>query len=234
MMTAMKNSLFLIGALSACLALCFGGCQKKPAPQNEVENLQELPQDLANTLDPNTMATKAPAVNPAPVEPPDVTFAPCCSSTQTSTMQVNYSYTKCVPRLQLQALSTISVVNPGSGQENGPGNRTVRMFKLTSISTKVLNDFFFCVTSNGPWNATFIEKRECSPLTPQDTLIINALDDQILIQWAGGTPNHPQSVTVVSCREIGTIKTNCGISSCDCSNFSCPSTQTCPCSLQGW
>jgi len=230
MMSGMKNFFFLIAALVTCLALCLGGCQPKATNQNEIENLPEMPPDLAATLDPNTMATKTPAANPAPVTSPTVTLAPCCSSTQTNTMQVTFTYTKCVPRFQLTPLTKALLANPEAGQ----GSPAVRTFKLTSLSTKVLADFFVCTTSSGPWNATFIEKRNCSPLTPEDTLVVNAFDDQILFQWVGGTPNHPQSVGVVSCNNVGTTKANCGISTCDCSNFSCPQNQTCPCSLQGW
>jgi hypothetical protein len=65
-------------------------------------------------------------------------------------------------------------------------------------------------------------------------LVINAFNDQIIFQWTGGTENHPPSVSLVSCKEIGTIKSNCGISNCDCSGSSCQPNQACPCTLQGW
>jgi hypothetical protein len=121
-----------------------------------------------------------------------------------------------------------------SDPAKNPGNRDVKTFKLTTLNTKRLNDLLFCTTSDGPWNATFIEERKCSPLTPSDTLVINAFDDQIVFQWTGGTENHPPSVSLVSCKEIGTTKANCGISTCDCSGFTCQPNQACPCTLQGW
>ena len=229
MMVGMKRSVLFIGALAACLALTSGSCQRKPAPQNEIENLPELPSDLAATLDPDTMTTKTPAVNPAPVKPPTVLLAPCCSSTETKKLQVKFTYTKCVfPQLELRNLPNASV----SDVANNQGNRAVRSFKLTRLNTKVLNAF--CSTSDGPWNATFIEERKCSPITPQDTLVINAFDDQIIFQWSGGTENHPPSVSLVSCKEIGTSKSNCGISNCDCKGSTCQPNQACPCTLQGW
>lgn len=230
-MTAMKSSDLLIGALILCLALCLGSCKEKPAPQNEVENLPELPSELASTLDPNTMATRTPAANPAPTKPPNVSLAPCCSSTETKTLQVKFTYTKCVlPQLQLRTLSGASVSDPAKNQ----GNREVKTFKLTTLNNERLRALLFCTTSDGPWNATFIEERKCSPITPSDTLVINAFDDQIIFQWTGGTENHPPSVSLVSCREIGTTKSNCGISNCDCSGFTCQPNQACPCNLVGW
>lgn len=227
----MKSSVFFIGALAVCLALCLGSCKNQPAPQNQVENLPELPSELASTLDPDTLATK-PAPNPSPpAKPPNVILAPCCSSTETKTLQVKFTYTKCVfPQLELLALSSgPSVSDPAKNQ----GTRAVRSFKLTSLNGKRLT-LRFCNTSDGPWNATFIEERKCSPPTPQDTLVINAFDDQIVFQWSGGTENHPPSVSLVSCKEIGAIRTNCGISNCDCTGSTCQPNQACPCTLQGW
>jgi len=216
MMRAMKNNSSLIAACVVGLVI-FGACQQKSAPQNEVENLPDLPPDLAATLDPNTMATKTPAVNPSPAKQPDVLFAPCCASTETKTLKVNYSYTKCGPFIDFTA---------------APFEPSVKAFKLKSFNGKALKQI--CLTSQGPWNATFIEERKCSPVTPQDTLVINAFGDQIIFQWSGGTPNHPPSVQLVSCREVGTISTRCGISTCDCQSSSCPPTQPCTCNLQGW
>ena len=227
----MKSSVCFIGALAVCLALSLGSCKNKSAPQNEVENLPELPSELATTLDPDTMATK-PAPNPSPsAKPANVILAPCCSSTETKTLQVKFTYTKCVlPQLELLTLSGRSVSDPGKNQGNG----AVRTFKLTSLNGKLLRDLRFCTTSEGPWNATFIEERKCSPLIPLDTLVINAFNDQIIFQWTGGTENHPPSVSLVSCKEIGTTKSNCGISNCDCKGFTCQPNQACPCALLGW
>jgi hypothetical protein len=232
MMIGMKSSVFFIGALAVCLALCLGSCKNNPAPQNEVEKLPELPSELASTLDPDTMATRTPAANPAPTKSPTVILAPCCSSTETKTLQVKFTYTKCVfPQLELLTLSSgPSVSDPAKNQ----GTRAVRSFKLTSLNGKRLLDLRFCTTSEGPWNATFIEERKCSPITPQDTLVINAFDDQIIFQWTGGTENHPASVSLVSCKEIGTTRFNCGISTCDCTGSACQPNQACPCTLQGW
>jgi hypothetical protein len=236
MMRRMKTYSSLIVACVVGLVI-FGACQQKSAPQNEVENLPDLPPDLAATLDPNTMATKTPAVNPSPAKPPDVLFAPCCASTETKTLKVNYSYTKCGPfqDLLVAPLSDVAVAKPGPGATpTSGGGPSVRAFKLTSFNGKAILDKRVCVTSQGPWNATFIEERKCSPVTPQDTLIINAFGDQVIFQWSGGTPNHPPSVQLVSCRDVGTIRSLCGISSCDCQSSSCPPTQPCTCTLQGW
>lgn len=231
-MSGMKTSVFFIGALAVCLALCLGSCKDKPAPHNEVENLPELPSELASTLDPDTMATRKPAHTPSPAKPPNVILAPCCSSTETKTLQVKFTYTKCrLPQLELLRLSGgQSVPDPAKDQ----GNRAVKTFKLTTLNNRRLNELLFCTTSEGPWNATFIEERKCSPLTPLDTLVINAFDDQVVFQWAGGTENHPPSVSLISCKEVGTTRANCGISNCDCSGFTCQPNQACPCTLQGW
>ena len=240
----MKNQVTLTIALVTCFLLCLGACQQKNSLADEFEQLPELPQDLAASLDPNTMATKTPDANPAPTSTPKVAFVPCCSSTHTRTMQVSYSYTKCVPlRIAIAGpFAQLVLANPGSGGPTpsggtptaSPGQPSVKVFKLTSFKAKALAEKLFCTTSAGPWNATFIENRACSPPTPQDTLIINAFSDQVIFNWAGGTANHPPSVQVVSCRDIGETRANCGISNCDCQNTSCPATQPCPCILEGW
>jgi hypothetical protein len=231
-----NSTLISIGVASL---LMLGACQKNTAPTNDIENLPELPSDLAATIDPNTMATKTPP-NPAPGKPPNIALLPCCSSTQTMTMQVTYPYTRCatvrpdlleqVPQLVFAPSGTPS----GSASPSPGATPSIRAFKLTSFNSKPLSKGVLCVTSQGPWNATLIEKRDCSPSIAQDTLIINAFGDQILFQWTGGTPNHPPSVQVVSCRDQGTLKANCGQSSCDCSSISCPPEQVCNCALIGW
>ena len=237
----MKISFTLIAACFVLLFV-FAGCGQKTAPI-DVESLPELPQELADTLDPNTMATKTLASTSVPAKPPNVAFAPCCSSTKTRTLQVTYSYAKCVPlRIAFSGpFPQLVLANPGGNPTPSggaptpsPGQPSVKTFKLTSFKQKALNEKLFCTTSPGPWNATFIEERKCSPVTPQDTLIINAFSDQVIIQWAGGTPNHPSNVQVVSCRDIGETQTNCGVSSCDCRDSSCPETQPCTCTLQDW
>jgi len=242
--TTLKNQRWMkliFTAIAVCIFL-LGSCRQKPAAI-DVESLPELPQDVAATLDPKTMATKTPALGNIPVKAPGVLFAPCCSSTHTRTMQVSYSYTKCVPlRIAIAGpFPQLVLANPGgSPTPSGgaatpsPGQPSVKAFKLTSFKSKALSEKLFCTTSQGPWNATFIEERHCSPVTPQDTLIINAFGDQVIMQWAGGTPSHPASVQVVSCRDIGETQANCGISNCACQNSSCPETQPCPCNLEGW
>ena len=232
----------LIAAAVVCVGL-IGGCRQKSAPI-DVDSLPELPEDVAATLDPKTMATKTPASSNAPVKSPDVAFAPCCSSTHTRTMQVSFSYTKCVPlRIAFAGpFPQLILANPGGAGPTpsggtpspSPSPSSVKVFKLTSFKAKALSEKLLCTTSQGPWNATFIEERHCSPVTPQDTLIINAFSDQVFIQWSGGTPNHPPSVQVVTCRDIGETQANCGISNCACQNSSCPETQPCPCVLEGW
>lgn len=233
-----KSTLIVICVSSLVI---FGACQNTSAPSNDIDNLPELPPDLAATLDPNTMATKTPA-NPAPATPtPNIALAPCCSSTQMFTMQVTYSYTRCatvrpdlligLPQLVLGSSGTPS----GGAATPSGGASSIRMFKLTSFNSKPIAKGVLCVTSPGPWNATLIEKRECSPTIAQDTLIINAFGDQVRFDWVGGTANHPPSVQVASCRKDSTTRSPCNsLSSCDCSNETCPPAQTCNCNLEGW
>jgi len=213
----MKNRICtLIMAYIVCLLL-LGSCRQKSAA-NDVDRLPDLPQDLVATLDPKTMATRIPVSNPEPVRQPGAVLAPCCASTDTMTLKVNFSYTKCGP------LRDFIVA---------PFEPAVKAFKLRSFNGTILNQQV-CFTSQGPWNAKFIEERHCNGFTPQDTLLISAFGDLVSFVWSGGTPNHPQSVQLVSCREVGTTRFNCGISTCDCQSSSCPPSQPCDCGLLGW
>ena len=73
------------------------------------------------------------------------------------------------------------------------------------------------MTSDGPWDATFIEDRHCVNYAPQDSLYVSGWGSLVACYWNGGAANHPPEVSVVSCRDIGTFRLPCGgPGSCDC------------------
>ena len=226
----MKNKLCLLVTATVVCLIALTACRQE-RQTNAVDRLPELPQDLAATLDPKTNATKISVTNPDPGKP-GVALAPCCSSSETKKLKVKFAYTKCGPLRDFILAPFTDLVFASAGQPVpvSSGGPAVRAFKFRS---SVL-DQWICVTSEGPWDATFIEDRHCAGYTPQDTLIVTAFGSPVTFYWSGGPANHPQSVQLVSCRDVGTTRFNCGISNCQCISSSCPPTQPCDCTLQGW
>jgi hypothetical protein len=101
------------------------------------------------------------------------------------------------------------------------------MYKLQTLEGRAL-PLHLCTTSNGPWDATLVEARACSPYTPVYTLVISALGDAVQFNWSG-SQSPPSNVQIVSCRTLGTVRTPCGISSCQCVSSACQPESACDC-----
>ena len=94
------------------------------------------------------MATKA-----APVPLPEKTavLAPCCSTRDQKSLQVNYPHTKCGPlRDFIVAPIRDAVALFRSNQPTG------KVYKLKKLGAKTLLDTYVCMTSQGPWNALLV------------------------------------------------------------------------------
>lgn len=232
MITPMKNiisTLIIFGTLSLIL---FDGCGKNKTT-NEYDRLPDLPPDLAATLDPDTMATKITVSTPEPVQSPGVALAQCCGSSEGMTLKVKFPYTKCGP---LRDFIVGPIGDVKSLAASGPGQSEAhpdfKVYKLTQFNAKTVLDQVVCVTSQGPWDATLTEDRHCNGYSPIRTLTISPYGDLISFVWNTSNGTHPESVTLVSCRQMNTSRFHCGgLSNCDCRSSTCPADQPCECNL---
>ena len=233
--------------IAVLLVLLLSGCQAPgsgaaadAALADRLEKLPALPADIAATLDPKTNATKNVGTPPEPVKlTVPLPHAPCCSSKDQKSLKVKVTLTRCGPLHEFVVAPISDLVlareTGGGGAPGGPGGAlgsagNVRAYKLNTVNRASVWDTIVCTTSDGPWDATFIEERHCTNYAPQHSLYVSAWGTLYPYYWTGGIENHPAEVSVVSCRDIGTTRTPCGISTCDCTSHTCPPDQPCPCS----
>ena len=227
---------------SGCQAPGSGtGASADAGVADRLEKLPTLPADIAATLDPKTNATKAAGLPLAPVKATGpLPHAPCCSIKDQKSLKVRVALTKCGPLRDfiVAPLSELVLAREGGGgaAPGGPAGAigtggNIRAYKLNTINRARVWDSVVCMTSDGPWDATFIEDRYCNNYGPQDSLFVSAWGTLYAYYWNGGPENHPPEVSVVSCRDIGTTRAPCGgLSNCDCtSSPPCPADQPCPC-----
>lgn len=234
-------------SVTAMLVLLLPGC-RPPGETGQsadarladrLEKLPVLPADLAATLDPKTNATKIAVVQPLPVkETGTKLLAPCCGSKDQKSLKVKVSLTKCGPLRDfiLAPIGDLVMAREAgggggvtaAGAAGAAGN--VKAYRFNTVSRTTVLDTIVCVTSDGPWDATFIEDRNCNNYQPQDSLFVSAWGGIVAYYWNGGTPNHPPQVQVVSCRDIGTFRYPCNaLSGCNCQSAPCPADQPCVC-----
>lgn len=231
------------------LALFYSGCK---APHTDttadrelsdrLEKLPALPMDIEATLDPRTRATKTIGF---PLEPEKLAsplaHAPCCSIRDQKQLKVSVTLTKCGPMrdfvlapisdLVLARESGGTGVAPSGPNDPSKSESTTRVYKLNTVNRASVWDTTICVTSEGPWDATFIEERHCANYAPQDSLFVSAWGTLYTYYWNGGTTNHPPEVSVVACRDTGTYRSPCGaLGTCNCTSNPCPADQPCACS----
>jgi hypothetical protein len=214
--------------LAGFASTLFSAACEKPSVGDYVESLPDLPPEIAATLDPATMATKAAYPVPAPEKASGVALAPCCSSTDQKSLQMNFPHTKCGSLRDFIVAPIRDVA--ALFRSNQP---TAKVYKLKKLGAKTLLDTYICMTSQGPWNASLAETRACQNYAPRQMLTISAHDELVQFVWNGGVENHPANVQLVSCREVGTVRLSCGgLSSCECVSSSCPASEACQCNLQ--
>jgi hypothetical protein len=241
----------LEASLAALLVLAVANCRGGPAgggAEDRLEQLPVLPSEIASTLDPATNATRIRPSQPTFVREPPAAQAPCCGSKDIRELKVRVSLTKCAPlrdfvMAPVRDLVFSSDTGVGRGGGQGSGGATVgagaesnvRMFRLNTVNRRTVLDTIVCMTSDGPWDATFQEDRNCNNYAPQDSLLVSAWGGIVPYYWNGGTANHPPEVSVVSCRNVGLFKFACGgPSSCDCLSSPCPANQPCVCGSLPW
>jgi hypothetical protein len=230
------------------LVLALIGCRTTGTTQGQsadsaladrLEKLPSLPADLAATLDPKTNATKMAGGPPEAVKPEGpLPVAPCCSIKQQKSLTVNVAVTKCGPLRDfiMAPISDLVMAREtgggGGGAPAGSAGRGINLqaYKYGPVSRTSPWDTTVCMTSTGPWDATFIEDRNCANYAPQDSLFVSAWGGLFAWYWNGGAPNHPTGITVASCRNVGTFRLPCGgPGSCECSSDPCPADQPCTC-----
>ncbi|MFM9950636.1 MAG: hypothetical protein ACKV1O_22045 [Saprospiraceae bacterium] len=234
----MKTSHLIPGALF--LLLLFPACQKNSL-ESQFNKLPELPQDVAATLDTNTMATAARFSFVERKLDPAIALAPCCSTSDRKALKVTFPYTKCAPLRSFIMVPGQDLVfmekRQGAGQtsnNSAPQADRFKYSKLSKLGTTIRLDKIVCVTSEGPWDALLTEERTCSQYAPQNSLVITAFDNLVVFEWNGGIEFHPANIGLVSCRQIGVIRSSCsGLSSCNCLSSYCPETEPCVCNLDG-
>jgi hypothetical protein len=229
----MKNTLRIACRPAAVLCLLFllflSGCRPRNVDEYVAE-LPELPPDVAATLDANTLTTPTGTEfkSPEPLPVPPVA-APCCSSSETRRLKVNFPYTKCgspgdIFGAQFDLAS--AALKRSDSSDAKP-----KLYKLAEFRGKTLPRINICISSQGPWDAVLTETRACSPYTPVYSLTFSAFGDAVVFNWTG-SQSPPANVQVVSCRTLGTIRTPCGISSCTCTSEPCTVDASCQCSLE--
>ena len=235
----MRKKTSVVVLTCAALSLLLLASCKKPGIEDFAAKLAELPKDLDATLDPKTLATKVSTSYPQPEKEPGTAAAPCCGSTDTKSVKVKYTYTKCGPLrdfivAKFGDLVFVELERRGAGGQ-GAVPSGVKAYRRGELNRTSVLDTIVCFTSDGPWNATLIENRHCVGYTPQDTLIISAFGDVVSFVWNGGPANHPPAVQLVSCRRVGVTRFPCGgLSDCSCvSDPPCPADQPCDCGFQG-
>lgn len=219
-----RRSPALLGVV--CLSMLAGTTCRRPSAADYLASLPDLPPDLVSTLDPATMATRVVTTMPVPVLQTPPVAAPCCASNDVKKLQVSYAYTKCAP-LRDFIVADISDVR-ALFRARAESTKTYRLRELN----RTVLDNVICMTSSGPWNATLTEQRSCVGYAPVQSLVVDAYGDLVLFSWNGGTADHPADIGLVSCRQVGTTRFNCGISSCQCPSSSCPAADPCECGLQ--
>lgn len=239
--TMRSRSVALHVACAAMFVLIFANC-RHASIEDRLERLPILPSDIASTLDPKTQATRLPTSNLVPVRDPAVVLSACCGSKDQKALEVRVSLTKC-GKLRDFVVAPVHdlLLDPGNGGGSGgaggagvvagAGSNT-RMYRRATVNRTNVLDTIVCMTSDGPWAATFTEERNCNGYQPQDSLIVSGWGGLVGYSWNGGVSNHPPGIQLVSCREIGSFRFSCGgLSSCDCRSHPCPPGQTCPCTL---
>jgi hypothetical protein len=230
-------------ACAAMFVLLFVNC-RSAGLEDRLERLPTLPPDIASTLDPKTQATKVRASQPAAVRDPAVVLAACCGSTDHRTLQVRLPLTKCGPLRDFIVAPIGNLILSDAAGAGGPGGAggaggvaaagsNVRLYKLNTVNRTTVLNTIVCMTSNGPWNATLIEDRNCNGYSPQDALFITAWGDLLSFYWNGGAQYHPPEIQMVTCREIFLFRYKCNaLSTCDCSAEPCAPELPCDCSTQ--
>ena len=168
-------------------------------------------------------------------------MAPCCDIKRTKSLRVTFPYTKCGPLRDFIVAPIADSVfldgghATGQGVAKGPEPARFKAYKLNKLKGGNILDQPVCVTSQGPWNATLIERRACSNYTPHNSLLIDAFGDLLSFEWNGGVELHPPNVGLVSCRRVATTRFLCpgSLSTCDCPSTFCPATDPCDCGLEG-
>jgi hypothetical protein len=214
----------LLSAAVVAAALMTGGCRRDSA-EAYVDRLPDLPPDLAASLDPATLATRVPASFPSPEKLPTA-VKPCCDITNTKSLRVTLRHTKCGP------LRDFIVAPLGDSVlfRSNPG--TTQIHRLRALGATVF-DQTVCFTSDGPWNATLVERRNCAGYAPVQTLTINAFGEIVTFMWNGGVEGHPAQVGLVSCRLDSDTQIECpGLSECQCLSSTCSPPDPCACNLQ--
>lgn len=230
-----QSALYAISPMLFILLL-FNSCQHTNI-ENQIEQLPELPAELAATLDSNTLATKVKGnANPCKEESKNPLLAPCCSRTNYKSLKVLFSYTKCAPLRDfiMVPFDDLSIATTAARDEARQEKNPPQIYKYGKKAS-IGFDQIVCITREGPWEALLIEDQPCAGYFIRHQLIINAFGDQIVYSWCHGLENHPPEVQLVSCRYLYTLKSSCGVlSNCDCFSDFCPPEDPCNCDDLPW
>lgn len=236
----MKRKILAVILAGAGLCLVFlGSCRPQPNVKDYVEGLPELPQEIAASLDPKTLATRVSVTLPPPVTEPGTASVPCCGSKDLKSLKVKYSYTKCglLRDFILAPIGNLLLSERGGpGGEAGGQTGDFKAYKLSEFNRRPVLDQTICVTSQGPWNATLYADKSCSnSAATVQTLVIDAFGNLVQFMWVGGVELHPPDVKLVSCRAVFTHEFPCdGLSTCPCGfHHTCAEDQPCDCGIAG-
>lgn len=179
------------------------------------------------------------AFRPAGFRAPGVNVlaaAPCCDITDTKQLRVTFPHTACRPFREFVVAPRADQVVIESARPAGPGRLPGPVAAGVSGQSRrrTVWDRIFCHTSNGPWDATLVERRACIGFAPVHTLTIQAHGEPVQFIWQGGIGNHPPEVGLVSCRQVSNTQSLCpgALSTCECLSSACGANEACPCNLE--
>lgn len=234
------------------LAIFISGCtSEEDRVRARVEALPELPADVADQLDSTTMAQRHLDLGmpiptaPAPVQAPTANpHRACCSIKVFKRLKVYMLTTWCInpiddlivkprPDQFEQGENTgksddlIDKPRPDRFEQGeNTAKSEVRHYKLTSLRGKRFAFPFWCQTSNGPWDADFVYDIPCAD-EANSRLVVSTPGGLVVQTWSGGEANKPGTFTVIECTQVGTQRSRCGISTCNCDSSFCGPTEQC-------
>jgi hypothetical protein len=182
-------------------------------------DLEELPKDIAATLQrvPNSdmfisvppVPTKAPPTKNQKTAAPAVkTLAPSCQSTHKYFIQVTYPVTVCSSVRDLSSVLTAydAAMSPGSKSRTD-----IKTYKLSSFQGKPLLTSVFCHVRSGPWLATIVKVLNCSAQGSCQMSL--GIPSSPVFLWGGQScesQNRPQEVNYIEpLVEAGTSRSPC-------------------------
>ncbi|HNF71364.1 MAG TPA: hypothetical protein PLP34_03055 [Chitinophagaceae bacterium] len=192
-----------ISALATILIFSTNSCGDKKSLN--VSNLPELPPEILTDFDTSTFTSKLYNEGIFPTNDTNtIAHIPICEQTSVFKMSVKKSFTVCFPKYHPQ-------------RPPAPEDPATSFYKLTIKNDKISRviEPYYCITSEGPWDATLLETKHCNTNIYTYRLLINInlpqhnYQEQVVYTWGGSIAGHPASVQKLSCSKIRIERRKC-------------------------